>query len=452
MALPFWLTKLLVRTRIAGFTRRGKRLTNGGGAFLRYYSDRVLTAPVEELLDPAFAPDPCGPDVFDLNLAAPRSESGVSLGRFNAERRGNPPPHGLPELRTAIAERYRRDGRNVNPETDLLVTHGATGATTAAIEAFVNPGDRVVLFDPCSPLFALAAKSRRARLRWIASWTEDGRTRYLANAFEKAMRGAKLLILSDPVNPTGGCLAEDDLDHIAWIAAAYDVLVLADESFAKFRFASGGKSLALLPGAEKRVLTTGSLTQEFGLGALRVGWLAGSRHLVQACKLTQNLSAPFVPAVCQQAAARILAEPDTEFSSQLDRLKGKRDYTLDRVRAMGLEADVPTGGLFVWVPVVGLGMSGRAFAERLYREERVQVGPGCAFGPSGDGHVRISIAGDEGRLRAGLSRMAAFVERLKNPGVAVPSEPHTPEANAEDVGVESKPEPVEVAKPTFSRV
>src|SRR4029077_14911897 len=100
---------------------------------------RVLTAPVEELLDPAYVPDPSGPGVFDLNQPAPRSESGVSLGRFTAERRGNPPATGLPELRAAIATRYHRiDGRKVDPDTEVLVTHGATGALTAALDAFVN--------------------------------------------------------------------------------------------------------------------------------------------------------------------------------------------------------------------------------------------------------------------------------------------------------------------------
>src|SRR5207344_322644 len=124
------------------------------------------------------------------------------------------------------------------------------------------------------------------------------------------------------------------------------------------------------------------VTQEFGLGSLRVGWLAGPRHLVRAVGLTQNLSAPFVPVVCQQAAARALAGSEKEFPMH-DHLRGKRDYAVEKLRAMGLEPDMPAGGLFAWVSVAGLGIDGRAFAERLFREQRVQVGPGLAFGPSG---------------------------------------------------------------------
>ncbi len=454
MGFPLWLTKFLVRTRLAGFTPRGRRLTDGGTRYLRYYSDRVLGAPVEELLDPAYLPDTPGPDVIDLNGAALRSESGISLGRFTAERRGNPPYAGLLELRTAIAAReVQVNGRSVNPETEVLVTHGATGALATVFDAFVNPGDRVVLFDPCSPLFSLGAKSRRATVRWVPTWTEDGRSRYLATNFEKAMRGAKLLVLADPANPTGGCLAEEDLDHIAWIAAAYDVIVVADTSFTRFRFEPANQSLAALPGAEQRILTIGSVTQEHGLGSLRVGWMAGQRHLVRACQLVQNVNAPLVPAVCQQAASRALCEPDDRFAQETDRLQGKRDDAVDRLSSLGLELDRPGGGLFLWVPVAALGIDGRTFAERLYREEQVLVSPGCAYGPGGAGHIRISLAGDEGRFRAGLSRIASLVARLKtpNPTQVEPREdsPATIEAGVPDGEVV---ETTAEARPTFSRV
>jgi aspartate/methionine/tyrosine aminotransferase len=189
------------------------------------------------------------------------------------------------------------------------------------------------------------------------------------------------------------------------------------------------------------------VTQEFGLGALRVGWLAGPKHLVRACGLTQNLNAPFVPVVCQQAAARVLTDPDGEFPNTLDRLRGKCEYAAGRLQAMGLVPDRPAGGYFLWVPVAELGLDGRAFAEKLFREEAVQVGPGCAFGPGGAGHVRVSVATDDGRLREGLTRMAAFVERLKNPNAAKPTEPVVEEV------AEPKPEDTaDKPAPTFSRV
>ena len=115
---------------------------------------------------------------------------------------------------------------------------------------------------------------------------------------------------------------------------------------------------------------------------------------------------------------------------------------------MGLEPELPGGGYFAWVPVSALGLDGRAFAERLLKESRVLVGPGCAFGPSGAGHVRVSFATDDGRLREGLSRMGAFVERLKNPTAPIP--PVSDEI-AEEAPKEESKEPKEGPKPAFSR-
>ena len=443
MAIPLWLTKLLVRTRLAGFTRRGRRLTDGGAAYLKYYSDRVLSAPVDELLDAAFVPHSPAPDVLDLNQPtpdAPPARGAVSVGRTDSHSAPGRVPITLPELGRAIAERYQQAGRSVNPDTDIIATHGATAAYTAALDAFVNPGDRVVMFDPCSPLFALGAKSRHAKVRRVPTWTEDGRCRYIAADFERAMRGAKMLVLSDPGSPAGGCLANEDLEHIAWIAGGYGVLVYLDESFAAFRYGDRPRCFAAMPGADRLAITAGSVSQEFGQPGMRVGWLAGPRHLIRACQLTSNLTAPYVPPVCQQAAARLLSEPTSP--DMLDRFRAKRQYTVDRLRAMGLEPELPGGGYFAWVPVLGLRMDGRAFAERLMKEARVLVGPGCAFGPSGAGHIRVSFATDDGRLREGLSRMGAFVERLKNP-TAAPAPPASEESTEDS--------PKEEPKPAFSR-
>ena len=431
MARPLWLTRLLVRTGVARFLPAARRLTDGGTDYLRYYSDKVLAAPVEELLDPAFVPPAAEPDVIDLNLAAPRFDTAVSVGRV-AETAGRPAAPGTAELRNAITDLYvRRDGRAVDPDREVLVTHGATAAYAAALDAFVNPGDRVVLFDPCSPLFALGAKSRRAAVRWVPTWNEDGRCRFLTAGFEKQMRGAKVLVLSDPANPTGACFATEDFEYLLWIAAAYDVLVYADESFGRFRYAGRSRSPAALPGGDRRVLTAGSVSQGYGLGAARVGWLAGPRHLIRACGLTANLSAPYVPAVCQRLAARALGATDAEFAGVLEEFRSRREYALDRLRGMGLEPDAPAGGYFAWLPVAALGLDGRAFAERLLKTQRVLVGPGCAFGPSGAGHVRVSFAADDGRLREGLARLAAFVGGLRKPTPAAASEPEQ-EANSEE--------------------
>ena len=149
-----------------------------------------------------------------------------------------------------------------------------------------------------------------------------------------------------------------------------------------------------------------------------------------------------MPAVCQQAAARALAEGDDGFAPVAEQFRSRRQYVIDRLRGVGLEPDWPGGGYFVWVPVAPPGLDGRAFAERLLKERQVLVGPGCAFGPSGGGHVRISFAADDGRLREGLARLAAFVAGLRSPTAEAPPAEEPPADDAPPSNPDEEPKPV----------
>ena len=415
MTYPLWLARFLVQTGIARFLPVARRLSDGAGRFLRYYSDAVLSAPVEELLDSAYFPT-AGPDVIDLNLPAPRYESSLSVGRITADRRGHPPAGGLMELRRAIAEQsVRHGGPAIDAERETMIAHGAAGAFAAALDAFINPGDRVVMLDPTSPLFALGAMSRRADLRWVPTTNDEGRCRFALRDLEKAMRGAKLIVLANPGNPTGACLDEAGFDAIASLAVKRGTLIYLDESFGL-----GGCSESTAPSLgprmaelhrDGRLLAAGSVSQGWGLASLRVGWLTGHRHLIQACSLTANLHAPYVPTLCQQIAARALNEgPELGAAPAVEHSLDKRQFVVHRLRALGLDVEWPAAGFFAWVSVASLGMDGRTFAERLLKEKQVLVRPGCAFGPSGAYRVRISFAADDGRLLEGLARLAAFAE------------------------------------------
>ena len=415
MPYSFWLRKILVRAGIARWLPSVRRRLDGGAVYLRYLSDRCLATPLDALTDFAsyILPPPndrgLNGDAIDFAGLAPRFELPPPAPRTTSAR-GYPPPGGLPELRTAIADRLATGRLAVSPADEVLITGGATGAFSIALDTFVNPGDRVVLFAPTSPLFRIGLHHRRARIQWVPTTTEDGRTRFHMEPFTKALPGAKLLILSHPANPTGGIFTREDLDQIAWWANKFKVLIYCDESFARFRD-DEHVSLGALKPAAKTTLTAGGVTHGWGLAAARVGWLAGCRHLVRPCAAMTALSNPFVPAAGQLAALAALRQPEESFIRVRKMFATKRRYAVERL-GFTFRVEPEAGGLFVWLPVNSLCMTGRAFAERLYAEKGVLVTPGDLYGPGGEGHVRLSIAGDEGRLREGLSRMAEFVAEL----------------------------------------
>jgi aspartate/methionine/tyrosine aminotransferase len=403
----FWRI-VLARTGLARYVPAVRQVMAGGEDYLHRYSDRTLAVPLAELTDSTLLPHVATPDSINLALGAPPGELSFGIGRGLQDRRA---PHawGDPELRAELAAQFQLDhGAEYDPADEVLVTHGASAAFAAALDALVNPGDRVVLFDPTSPIFPIGLKHRRASVRWVRTWSDGGRVRFAMDAFAKSMRGAKLLVLADPANPTGGIFAPEDLEQVAFWAKKHDALIYQDASFDRWRAEPARARLASLPHAEGRVLTAGSFAKSHGLTAARVGWLSGYRHLVRPCAAAAMLSAPFVAPVCQQVALQAMRTGEAAMAAARTDFNVRRGYVRERLRAMGLEPWEAAGGFFVWVPVPG-GESGREFAQRLLRQTGVLVNPGAPFGPSGDRFVRVSFATDEGRLREGLNRLARFL-------------------------------------------
>jgi aspartate/methionine/tyrosine aminotransferase len=421
VALPHFLLRLLVRSGVARYLPFVQRRTCGAGPFLRYYADRLLAAPWEELRDMAGLAEPRGPDVIDLADGSPRFDlvpSGST--KLPADRRGWPPPWGLPELRAAVADKLHADhGLDANPADEVLVTAGVAGAFSAVLDAFINPGDGVALFEPTSPLYRFGIRHRRARVRWVPSRVEDGRLRFHAQDLVKALSRSRLIVVNSPANPTGGVLAPEDLEQIAWWANRRDVLIFDDQAFERFHYARHAVSIGTLPAARRRKLTAGSVSKGHALSSARVGWLAGCKHLVRPCAVTAALQASLVPALCQQVAHAALQQGEEPFRPVREEFDARRHYAFERLQALGLQPAWPAGAFFFWIPVWELGLSGRVFADRLLRSQRVLVCPGEHFGPSGIGYVRLSYAVDDGRFREGLARLGEFLRELEGAQQAV---------------------------------
>ena len=411
VTLSLFLTKLLIRSGVARWLPRVRRWTDGGGAFLRYYSDRILSTPFQAVCEAATLLESPGPDAIDLSQGAPRFDvTPSSTTRLPAERRGWPPPWGLPELRAAVAEKLLADNQlAVNPAEEVLITLGAAGAFNLVADTFLNPGDRVVLFDPCSPLYSLPLRQRRVRTRWVPTWVEDGRLRFRPEHLKSAMHRARSIVVNSPHNPTGGVFAPEDLELIVSWAKRNDALIFSDEVFERYQYEDDVVSIGTLRHAGKRTLTAGSVSKGHALASARVGWLAGHRHLVRPCLLNAVLQSAVPPVLTQLVALAALRQDSDAFQPIWNEFEARRRYAFERLCGMGLKPMWPAGAFFLWVPVWELGMDGQTMAELLAREKKVLITPGKPFGPSGAGYVRISYAVEDGRLREGLMRIAEFL-------------------------------------------
>jgi aspartate/methionine/tyrosine aminotransferase len=412
MNYPSWLARLIVRSGAARLLPGLQHRLDGGAEYLRHYSDRLLNSPLAQLERLAAALEEAAPDVIDLTAGSPRFDLlPSSTTRLPIDKRGWPCPAGLPELRGAVAARLLDESRlSVSPAEEVLITAGALGAAQVVLDAFVNRGDAVVLTDPVSPMYPLLARTRGARIRWVGAACEDGRLTLRFDQLARRLRGARLLVINSPHNPTGGVVSADDHEQLAWWCHRHDVLILSDESLTSYH--DGERvSIATLSRARERTLTAGSVSKSHALAWARVGWVAAYRHLLRPCLATAALRSPFVPTLSQQVALQALRTAESAFTPIRSEFATKRQYAFDRLRGFGLKPDWPAAGFFLWLSVPDGWKCGRTFCESLLNQRRVKLTPGELFGPSGSRHVRVSLAADDGRLDEGLSRIGDHVRQ-----------------------------------------
>ena len=291
-------------------------------------------------------PDTDGPD-FMLDEARAAIAAGVNQ---------YPPGRGIRPLRVAVADHTRRHyGLDYDPDTEVLVTTGATEAVAAALLAFVDPGDEVIALEPFYDSYAASIDLAGGVRVGVGLFGPDFRLDHaeLAAAFSDR---TKALVINSPHNPTGTVLDRADLAEIARLAVAHDVLVLCDEVYEHLVFDDAEHlPLASFPGMRTRTLRISSAGKTFSATGWKIGWALGPAELITSLLqvkqfLTFVSGAPFQPAV-----ARALAEGDEWVARSRQAHQGKRDRLAAGLRSVGLDPVVPRGTYFLTTDVRPLG-------------------------------------------------------------------------------------------------
>jgi aminotransferase len=423
MPIPLPIIKFFIRTGIAQRIPAVKALVPEP-SYLRFYSDRILMAPNEPVRDMNGYLSRVTPDCIDLSLGAP-TEDGLkprlppSHELFSGN--GYPPSMGLNALRMAIAEKLlRQNAVEVDGTDEVSITNGVSQAIHVVFDTFVNPGDRIVLVDPTFLVYPLAAQYHRARVRWVPSHLENGRTKLDERRLERAMRRAKLVILNSPSNPTGGVLEPENLERVLGLARRHDVLILSDEVYERFQYEGEHISIASLRGARERTITVNSFSKSHAMAGCRIGYMAAIRYLMRPMAVHQFIATPFASVAGQRLALDALAESHAKARPVLDMYDTRRQWLHRELSDMGLECELPAGAFYFWIPINQFGVTSLEFVHALLASQRVLLMPGENFGPSGVRHVRISYAANQAKLDEGCRRLRHFLKLLR--GIEVPGQ------------------------------
>jgi len=328
------------------------------------------------------------------------------------EGRGNqyPPGPGIPELRHAVAAHQKRFyGVDLDPDTEVLVTAGATEGIAAALIALMEPGDEAIAFEPYYDSYAACVAMAGAARVPVTLRPPDFRPDLAALRAAITPR-TRLILLNTPHNPTGAVFSRAELTEIAALACEHDLLVVSDEVYEHLIFDGEHVPIATLPGMRGRTVTISSAAKTFSFTGWKIGWVTGTPELVTAVRTVKQFLTYVTGGPFQYAVAQALALPDAYFAAISEDLRGKRDLLCAGLAAVGFEVYQPAGTYFVTTDIRPLGQTdGMDFCRRLPGQAGVVAIPSSVFydnEPAGRSQVRFAFCKKDEVLREAITRLA----------------------------------------------
>lgn len=299
----------------------------------------------------------------------------------------------LPELKQAVCDYYeRRFGVSGITPSMVQSCNGTQEGVGHLGLALLDPGDTILVPDPCYPVFEAGAKIADAKLEYYPLVAEHNYLPYVAGIDSEVTDRAKYMIVSLPANPVGSVGTPEVYEEIIAFAREHDLLIVHDNAYSDIVFdGEPGGSFLQYPGALEVGVEFFSLSKSFNVTGARIGFLVGREDVVSAfAKLRSQIDfGMFFP--IQKAAIACLNGPRDEVEAQRLKYQERRDALCDGLEGLGWERPNAHGSMFVWAKLPGGRTDSMAFCEELMEKAGVVVTPGASFGPSGEGHVRMAL-------------------------------------------------------------
>ena len=317
---------------------------------------------------------------------------------------------GLKELRGEICNYLQRRFDMHYKEENILVTVGGSEAIDLTIRAVVQPGDEVIIPEPCFVCYEPITQLTGGVPVHIATRAED-QFRLTADQLRAAITPrTKLLIFPYPNNPTGAVMSAAEMEEIAAVLRETNVLVLSDEIYSELTYGLDRHvSIASLPGMAERTIVVNGFSKSYAMTGWRLGYAAGPAPLVKVMTKIHQSCIMSAPTTSQYAAITALRQCDDQIEMMRDEYNRRRRYVVKALNDMGLTCFEPRGAFYVFPSIQISGLTSSEFCEQLLREKEVAIIPGSAFGASGEGYARISYAYSVDHLQTAMKRIREFL-------------------------------------------
>lgn len=321
--------------------------------------------------------------------------------------------YGLLELRELISGCFRKDyGVDYNPANEILVTTGVSEAADLAFRAITNPGDEIIIPEPCYVSYKPSVSLAGGEPVPVPT-SRENEFRVTAEQIEKSVtKKTKALVLSYPNNPTGAIMSKNDLEDIADVVNENDLVVISDEVYCKLTYDGTHTCFSSLPGMRDRSMVLNGFSKSHAMTGLRLGYAAGSEELIGAMTKIHQYSMLCAPITAQMGAIEAIKNGDGEMQKMVREYDRRRRLVVSGLNKMGLDCFEPKGAFYAFPSIKSTGLTSEEFAARLLKEQKVAAVPGDVFGECGAGYLRCSYATSREQLVEALARIEALIDSL----------------------------------------
>ena len=322
------------------------------------------------------------------------------------------PNRGLLSLRKEICRYLQRYGMNYNPDEEILLTIGVSEAVDVILRSILNPGDEIIVCEPCYVSYQPLAELCETKLvRLNTALTDFSPT---AEALERVITPkTKALMLCTPSNPTGKMIPKDELEKIAALAKKHKFWCISDEVYCELTYDDAQHvSIGSFEGMKDYSVILNGFSKSFAMTGWRIGYVAAPKSLVEQANKIHQYSAICAPIMSQYAAEEGLKNGWGEVEKMRSSYRHRRNFFCSKLDKMGLPYAKPDGAFYIFADIRSTGLSSEEFSRRLIEENGVAVVPGSVFGSGGEGFVRCCYATALDKLRIALDRMEEFIKEL----------------------------------------
>jgi len=324
------------------------------------------------------------------------------------------PNKGIQPLRQAISQRIeKKHGVKYDPDKEIIVTVGGSEAIDLAVRGLLDPGDEVLVVEPCFVCYAPLVELMGGVAVPVPTRLENNFKLTVEDLRDKITERTKLLILPFPNNPTAAIMTREDLEPIADLLRDTNIMILSDEIYSELTYGREHFSIIELEGMRERTIYVNGFSKAFAMTGWRLGYVTAPAPIISQIAKIHQYGIMCSPYISQNAAVEALTSCDDEVLKMVNEYNIRRRFLVSEFNRLGLTCFDPEGAFYVFPCIKSTGLTSEEFCERLLYENKVAVVPGSAFGASGEGYIRISYAYSLKHLMEAMNRIEQFLNKLR---------------------------------------